>query len=150
MPVGYYRKWLLNFAKNNEISVNDHLSALLKFVDELEVKYQDVVMKMFVQILKGDARTWYKSLPNASIDGWKYFKGNLHKNGITNMIMNSYWTCFIQLEKVKMNIFLNSIIVLLSFILKFIVIYILMKNMLCFITLKHSMNPLVFFLGKRM
>ena len=24
-----------------------------------------------------------------------------------------------------------------------------MKNLLCFITLKHSMNPLVFFLGKR-
>ena len=68
MPAGYYRKWLLNVAKNNEIFVNDHLSALLKFVDELEVKYQDVVMKMFVQILKGDAQTWYKSLPN--IRGW--------------------------------------------------------------------------------
>jgi hypothetical protein len=50
------------------------LTDFLKFVDDLEVEYEDVVMKMFVQTLEGDARTWYKSLPDASIDGWDSFQ----------------------------------------------------------------------------
>jgi hypothetical protein len=31
-------------------------------------------MRMFVQTLKGDARTWYKSLPDAFVDGWDLFQ----------------------------------------------------------------------------
>jgi hypothetical protein len=74
LPTGEYQKHLPKFAGNNTVLVDDHLTDFLKFVDDLEVEYEDVVMKMFVQTLEGDARTWYKSLPVASIDGWDSFK----------------------------------------------------------------------------
>lgn len=40
---------------NNAVTVEDHLNAFLKFVDDLDVKYEDVAMNMFVQTLEGDA-----------------------------------------------------------------------------------------------
>ena len=33
-------------------------------------------MRMFVSTLKGEARAWYKSLLDASIDGWDSFQEN--------------------------------------------------------------------------
>jgi hypothetical protein len=74
MPVGEYGKHLPKFAGNSAVSVQDHFTAFLKFVDNLEVEYEDLVMKMFMQTLEGDARTCYKSLPAACIDGWGSFK----------------------------------------------------------------------------
>jgi hypothetical protein len=55
LPTGEYRDRLPKFAGNNAITVEDHLNAFLKFVDDLEVEHEDVVMKMFVQTLEGDA-----------------------------------------------------------------------------------------------
>jgi hypothetical protein len=43
-------------------------------MDNLEVDYEDVAVEMFVQTLEGDAQTWYKFLPGASIDGWDAFR----------------------------------------------------------------------------
>jgi hypothetical protein len=74
MPVGEYGKHLPKFAGNSAVSVQDHFTAFLKFVDNLEVEYEDLVMKMFMQTLEGDAQTWYESLPVASTDGWNSFK----------------------------------------------------------------------------
>ena len=66
------------------------------------------------------------------------------------MIMNSYWTCIIQLEKSENEYiykFNNSIAKLYTKIYSHIHPN---KKSNLLITLKHSMNPLVFFLGKRM
>jgi hypothetical protein len=43
-------------------------------VDDFDVEHEDVVMRMFVSTLEGEARAWYKSLPDASIDGWDSFQ----------------------------------------------------------------------------
>jgi hypothetical protein len=51
-----------------------NIESVLKFVDDLEVEYEDMVMKMFMQTLEGDAQTYYESLPVASADGWDSFK----------------------------------------------------------------------------
>jgi hypothetical protein len=69
-----YKKRLPEFAGNNVVSIKDILTTFLKFVDDLEVKYEDVLVKMFVQTLEWNARAWYKSLPTATIDGWEFFK----------------------------------------------------------------------------
>jgi len=68
-----YCERLPKFVGNNVVVVEDHVSAFLKFIDDLKVEEEDV-MKMSVQTLEGDARAWYKSLPANSIDGWDSFK----------------------------------------------------------------------------
>jgi hypothetical protein len=55
-------------------SVEDHLADFSKLLDDFEVEHEDVAMRMFVSTLEGEARTWYKSLPDASIDGWDSFQ----------------------------------------------------------------------------
>jgi hypothetical protein len=83
-PTGEYQKCLPKFAGNNAISVDDHLTNFLKFVDDLELGYENVVMKTFVQTLEGDTRMWYKFVHTASIDGWDTLDANSQKNGATN------------------------------------------------------------------
>jgi len=56
-PTSEYRKCLPKFSGYNVVSVKDHLTHFLKFADNLEVEYEHVVMKMFMQTLEGDART---------------------------------------------------------------------------------------------
>lgn len=74
MPTGEYRDCLPKFTGSNVILVEDHVNAFLKFMDDLEIKHEDVEMKMSMQTLEGDARAWYKSLPARSIDGWDSFQ----------------------------------------------------------------------------
>jgi hypothetical protein len=50
------------------------LAIFSKLLDDFEVEYEDVAMRMFLSILEGGAQKWYKSLPNASIDGWDLFE----------------------------------------------------------------------------
>jgi hypothetical protein len=71
------RKWLKCiplFAGGSRESVEDHLVAFSKLLDDFEVEHEDVAMRIFVSTLKGEARAWYKSLPDASIDGWDSFQ----------------------------------------------------------------------------
>jgi hypothetical protein len=53
---------IAEICREQRISVEDHLTDFLKFVDDLEVEHEDIVMKMLVQTLEGDAQTWYKTL----------------------------------------------------------------------------------------
>jgi hypothetical protein len=55
-------------------SVQGHLTAFSKLLDDFEVEHEDVAMRMFVLTLEGEAQTWYKFLPDASIDGWDSFQ----------------------------------------------------------------------------
>jgi hypothetical protein len=63
-----------NFSGSNVITIKDHLNAFLKFVDNMEIEHEDVVMKMFLQTLEGDAQAWYKALQEGSINGWDSFQ----------------------------------------------------------------------------
>jgi hypothetical protein len=45
------------------------LVAFSKLLNDFEVEHEDVAMRMFVSSLEGEARTWYKSLSDVSIDG---------------------------------------------------------------------------------
>lgn len=46
----------------NGIFTKEHLVASYKFGGDFDVIYQDVTMKLFVQILEDDVRRWDKSL----------------------------------------------------------------------------------------
>jgi hypothetical protein len=71
------RKWLkclpLIVGRSGE-SIEDHLVVFSKLLDDFEVEHEDVAMRMFVLTLEGEAQTWYKSLLDASIDGWDSFQ----------------------------------------------------------------------------
>jgi hypothetical protein len=49
--------------------IEDHLAKFLQVVRDFDVEHEVLVMRMFVSTLEGEARAWYKSLPDASIDG---------------------------------------------------------------------------------
>ena len=71
------RKWLKCiplFAGKSGESIKDHLDKCLQVVWEFNVEHEDVVMRMFVSTLEGEAQAWYKSLSDASIDGWDSFQ----------------------------------------------------------------------------
>jgi hypothetical protein len=71
------RKWLKHiplFLRRLGESFNDHFDKFLQVVWDFNVEHENVVMKMFVSNLEWEARAWYKSLPNASIDGWVSFQ----------------------------------------------------------------------------
>jgi hypothetical protein len=47
LPTGEYCDRLPKFVGNNALTIEEHLNAFLKSVDDLEVEHEDVVMKMF-------------------------------------------------------------------------------------------------------
>jgi hypothetical protein len=69
-------KWLKRiplFSGRLGESVEDHLAKFLQVVGDFNVEHEDVVMRMFVSTLEWEAQAWYKSLSDASIDGWDPF-----------------------------------------------------------------------------
>jgi hypothetical protein len=70
MPIGEYMKGLLKFAGNNTILFEDHLTTFVKFVEDLEVEYEDIVMKMLCRSLRRmHEHSKNSSLLLLSIDG---------------------------------------------------------------------------------
>jgi hypothetical protein len=69
-----WHKHIPFFARRLGESVEDHLAKFLQVMGNFDVEHEDVVMRMFVSTLKGEARAWYKFLPDASIDGWGSFQ----------------------------------------------------------------------------
>jgi hypothetical protein len=70
-------KWLKRiplFAGRLGESIEDHLAKFLQVVGDFNVEHEDVAMSIFASTLEGEARAWYKSLPNASIDGCDNFQ----------------------------------------------------------------------------
>lgn len=43
-------------------------------LNDYEVEHEDVVMKLFVQSLKEDAKDWYRRLPDNSVSSWEDFE----------------------------------------------------------------------------
>jgi hypothetical protein len=74
LPVHKWLKHIPLFAARLGESIDDDLAKFLQVVSDFDVEYEDVVMRMFVLTLEGEARAWYTSLPNASVDGWDSFQ----------------------------------------------------------------------------
>lgn len=88
------RNKLPKFAGNNAITCEDHLRCFLDLVNDYEVQFKDVIMKLFVQSLSEDAREWFKRLPKRSIPSWRdleyYFKEQYGEKPNPHYILNEF------------------------------------------------------------
>jgi len=78
LPQGYSQR-LKQFHGERGYSAEEHLGWFSDWVDLEEVDHDDVKVILFSQSLTGEARKWFKNLPNASIPHFQGFK-NLLKN----------------------------------------------------------------------
>lgn len=53
---------------------NNHLKEFNNLMDDSKFDPKDVIMRLFVQPLKGDARDWFSYLLECSIYSWEEFK----------------------------------------------------------------------------
>ena len=70
-----------------------------KLLDDFEVEHEDVAMRMFVSTLEGEARTWYESIPDVSIDGWDSFQDNFTKRWVNKLDNSSLINAFTHIKK---------------------------------------------------
>jgi hypothetical protein len=61
------------FGKCEEDNLAQHLSEFHELMHQWEIHHEDVLLKMFMFSLAGDARKWYHSLPPASISSLSEF-----------------------------------------------------------------------------
>jgi hypothetical protein len=55
------------FREREEDNPAQHLHEFHELMHQWEIQHEDVLMKMFIFSLDGDAHEWYRSLPPASI-----------------------------------------------------------------------------------
>ena len=55
------------FDGEGDITAKQHVAKFEDFIDLEEVDYLDVKMRLFAQSLSGEAKKWFKYLPNGSI-----------------------------------------------------------------------------------
>jgi len=68
------------FKERMEDNHAQHLFKFHKFMDQLYFYHEDVLMKMFMHSLDGDARQWYFSLPHSSISSLKKFHSSFKEH----------------------------------------------------------------------
>jgi hypothetical protein len=61
------------FGKREKDNPAQHLSEFHELMHQWEIHHEDVLLKMFMFSLAGDARKWYHSLPPASISSLSEF-----------------------------------------------------------------------------
>ena len=66
-----YLKILPCFLGEDEQIVDKHIEVFCNFAENLIVEHLDVVLRLFVQSLDGEARKWFKGLPNNYIPSWE-------------------------------------------------------------------------------
>jgi hypothetical protein len=59
---GDYLKYMPKFIGEKDIIVEEHLVAFYSYVDNLNIDNEDVWMRVFVQILDGEVRKWFRGL----------------------------------------------------------------------------------------
>jgi len=62
-----YLKILPRFSGEDEQTIKKHIVVFCNFVEKLNVEHIDVVLRLFVQSLDGEARKWFNGFPNNSI-----------------------------------------------------------------------------------
>jgi len=55
------------FTSTEGVILEEHLEVFYSYADNLDISEDDVWMRVFVQSLDGEARKWFKELPQRSI-----------------------------------------------------------------------------------
>jgi hypothetical protein len=61
------------FRERKDDNPAEHLREFHELMHQWEIHHEDVLLKMFMISLAGDARKWYHSLPPASISSLEHF-----------------------------------------------------------------------------
>ena len=67
MPQDYQSK-IPSFEGTGTYTAQQHTNEMIDYFEKYEVDDDDVRMKVFVQSLIGDVRTWFRTLPANSIN----------------------------------------------------------------------------------
>jgi hypothetical protein len=67
LPTTDYMKYFPRYNGERDVIAEEHLVAFYSFVDNFNIDYADVWMRLFVQILDGEVRKWFWGLPPTSI-----------------------------------------------------------------------------------
>jgi len=67
---------LPRFNGEDENTTQRHIETFYIFAENLNVEKLDVVLKLFVKSLDGEARKLFKALPNASITSWEQLENS--------------------------------------------------------------------------
>jgi hypothetical protein len=68
-PLNFF-EYLPHFSGEDHITVEKHLGSFEKFVDQFEIVYEDVTMRLFSKSFFGDVALWFKGLGVDSISSW--------------------------------------------------------------------------------
>jgi hypothetical protein len=81
MPhIDEWDEYFPSFSEKKEDNPAQHLLEFHQCMDQLDIYHEDVLMKMFMFSLGGDARQWYKSLSPSSISSLKEFHATFNKH----------------------------------------------------------------------
>jgi hypothetical protein len=69
MPIGDYHKYMPNFTGSGDYTVEEHIEALYAYAENINISEEAVWTRIFLQILDGQARKWFKELPANSVAG---------------------------------------------------------------------------------
>jgi hypothetical protein len=56
------------------INIEEHMGAFQDFIDKIFLERDNVFMRLFIWIMEGDIRKWFRGLPSTSIGTWKSIK----------------------------------------------------------------------------
>ena len=65
-----YPKDLPRFNGDDAFTPEEHITTFQDYIDYLEIKHDDVFMRIFCHSLMGDVRSWFKDLVADSITSW--------------------------------------------------------------------------------
>jgi hypothetical protein len=68
LPATYYLKYMPQFIGEGDMTAEEYLSSFYRFSEIQGIENEDVWMRVFVQSLDGDARSWFKDFPPVYID----------------------------------------------------------------------------------
>ena len=73
LPQNYSQRISL-FDGEGDITAKQHVAKFEDFIDLEEVDYPNVKLRLFAQSLSGEAKKWFKDLPNGSIENFQAFQ----------------------------------------------------------------------------
>jgi len=68
-PIDFF-EYFPSFSGGNHVAAERHLETFENFLDQFEIVYDDVIMRLFAKSLLKDANLWFNNLGSNSIGSW--------------------------------------------------------------------------------
>jgi hypothetical protein len=94
-------EYLHRFTREDHVTTEKHLETFQNFIDNLEIMYEDVFMRLFSKSLVGEVALWFKDLGVGSISSWTDFYYAFSKYWGENKPFDQYLADFSVLRRGK-------------------------------------------------